>query len=176
MTTARASSQAKAPRRWQAAAGMLLIECLVYLGAVAVVIGVGLAVFYHALDFSRRLRSNADDIVRALRAGEQWRADVRAATGALRLEEGQGGLALHIPQANGPVTYFLVTNLVARCAGSDGRCATVIPAVKHSMFHHDQRGQVGSWRWELELASAMKAARVRPMFTFTAVSAPEVKP
>jgi hypothetical protein len=42
--------------------------------------------------------------------------------------------------------------------------------VKNSKMEMDQRRQVTAWRWELELQSARKAARVRPLFTFEAVA------
>lgn len=152
----------------------MLVECLIYLAVVMVVIGAGLSVFFHALDFTRRLRGNADDIARALHAGEVWRADVRAASGAIRLEKGDGGVALYIPRREGEVAYFLVTNMVVRCDIAGDRCKKLLAGVKSSAFHNDVRGPVRTWRWELELGSKMKAVRVVPRFTFTAVPPCEV--
>jgi len=156
--------------------GIMLIECLIYIAVVMVVIGAGLAVFFQALDFSRKLRANADDIVRAVRAGERWRADVRTATGPIRLEEGTAGLALHIPRKEGEVVYFAVTNVLVRCTVANDRCERLLAGVKNSAFHNDTLGAVQAWRWELELAGRMKAVRVAPRFTFAAVPAQEAKP
>ncbi len=156
--------------------GVMLTECLVYLAVVLVVVSAGLAVFYQVLEYSIRLRRNADDIVRVLRAGEQWRADVRSASGPLVLERGRAGFALQIPQPNGQIAYVFLTNVVVRCTEADDRCRTILAGVKCSSFHQDPRGSFNSWRWELELASPMKAVRVRPQFTFSAVPRKEVKP
>lgn len=156
--------------------GIMLIECLVYLSCLMIVIGAALGVFYQVLDFSRGLRRNTDDVTRVLKAGERWRTDVRMATGPLKVEEGVAGRALHIPQAGGNVSYLFVTNALMRCTEKNNRCEVVLPAAKECQFLRDQRHQFASWRWEVELPSRLKAVRVRPMFTFTAVAAAEGKP
>ena len=56
-----------------------LLECLVYIAVLAVVLVVTMRGFYRCWDNSKALRHNADDIILVLHAGEQWRADVRAA-------------------------------------------------------------------------------------------------
>ena len=154
----------------------MLVECLVYLSCLFAVLGVAMTVFYQVLDFSRGLRRNAEDITRVLKAGERWRADVRAATDRLRVEEGLAGRALHIPQRDGRVSYLFVTNAVVRCTEKSGRCEMILLAAKECRFLPESRRQVTAWRWEVELPSRLKAVRVHPLFTFTAVSAREAQP
>ena len=49
--------------------GITLIECLVYIGALATVFGMGTAAFYHCAANSVDLRRNADDIEQVLHVG-----------------------------------------------------------------------------------------------------------
>ncbi len=66
--------------------GITLIECLVYIGALATVFGMGTAAFYHSSASSAALRRNADDIAQVLHVGERWRVDIRAATQPVRFD------------------------------------------------------------------------------------------
>jgi hypothetical protein len=61
----------------------MIIECLIYGFLMLGLIGVSFAAFYHCVDASVRLRRNAEDVSRALLAGEHWRNDIRAATGRI---------------------------------------------------------------------------------------------
>lgn len=147
-----------------------LIECLVYIGALSVIFVAAVSVFTQVLDFSCRLRQNADDIVRVLKAGERWRADVRSAVAPIAVEQDGDTAALSIPGPEGPVTYLFLTNAVLRRqAGDPVRQEMLLTRVKQCQFEQDDRHSVRSWRWELELASTLKAVRVRPQFAFTAV-------
>src|SRR6266487_4316060 len=58
--------------------GFALVDCVAYIGLLAVILTMAFAAFYRALERSRDLSRNAAEIVRALQAGERWRADVRA--------------------------------------------------------------------------------------------------
>jgi hypothetical protein len=157
-------------------AGVMLVECLVYLSCLFAVLGVATAVFFQVLDFSRALRRNADDIARVLKAGERWRADIRAATGVPTVEERADGPALHIPQRGGPVNYLFVTNAVVRWVERTDHHEIILPAAKVCRFTLEPRRQVAAWRWELELPSRLKAVRVHPLFCFTAVASREAQP
>src|SRR5215470_16859351 len=77
--------------------GYLLVECLVYIAVLAVVMGVAFSAFYRCLSSWRDLARNTDDIARVLKAGEIWRADIRAAAGPLQPVEGPDFSALEIP-------------------------------------------------------------------------------
>jgi type II secretory pathway pseudopilin PulG len=60
--------------------GFTLIECLAYLSLFGLFIVLVMTTFFHAREGSDALRRNADDVTRALHAGERWREDVRTAT------------------------------------------------------------------------------------------------
>src|SRR5580765_2729022 len=77
--------------------GFLLIDCLVYIGLLAVLLGLAFIAFYRVSDYSRHLSQNAADISRALYAGERWRKDVRTATGTPQLVQSGEGAVLHLP-------------------------------------------------------------------------------
>jgi len=132
-------------------------------------LGIAYAVFYRFSDNSLALRRSAEDITKALRAGERWRADLRAATGVVRLENDANGSVLVVPGAGGEVAYQSTTNTVLRRVGS-GNWTPLLESVKSSVMIADQQSKVSAWRWELELQPrSRKPARVRPLFTFIAV-------
>ncbi len=149
--------------------GMTLIECLVYVGAVAVVLGVSTAAFYQCMDSSIGLRRNADDIVRALKAGERWRDDVRNATAPPQLEQTDSGWTLTIRDGTGEVRYQFVTNALLRRVGPADTHAVALERVKSCQVISEQRQHVLCWRLELELEPHRKGARLQPLFSFEAV-------
>lgn len=149
--------------------GILLIECLVYLGVVLIVVGTALGAFYKAMEHSRRLRSNVEDVTRALRIGEQWRNDVRSASGPIRVEKGQDAIALCIPKENHEIAYVFSTNQIVRIKSESGLSEKLLSGIKKCFFHQDNRGTITAWRWELEFTGTLKAVRVTPRLTFTAV-------
>lgn len=151
-------------------AGFFLIECLMYLLVVVVVLGVATFAFARCWDDSKHLRRNAEDIVQALHAGEQWRADLRAATGPIKVSDQDGAETLVIPVRFGHVVYGCAQGVLRRQAGTAP--ATILLAnVKSSQMQPDQRPQVTAWRWELELKPTRKQVRMPPLFTFESVPA-----
>lgn len=148
--------------------GITLIECLVYIGALAVVLGMGMAAYQSSLDHTISLRRNTDDITQALSAGEYWRADIRAATQPPRFDE--TAQILHIPQAKGEVAYQFSEEQVSRRGSADGVWTVILPRVQQSEMIRDARAQVTAWRWELELRSYRLEVMIRPLFTFTAAT------
>ena len=163
---------ARNPRRRQQ--GIMLVDCLVYLAIWAVVVGLAFSAFYRSMNYSANLARNADDIARALKAGERWRKDVREATGPFKLVAGEASVeqALHIPQKTGEVIYLFTDGAVLRQKGTNAPWIPALSGVKSSRMEKDERQRVVSWRWEVELKNKQKAARARPLFTFQAV-APE---
>lgn len=139
--------------------GFSLIECLAYIAVLGTVFTMAYPAVYQSMTGSRRLRDNADDIVRVLRAGEQWRADVRAATGPVNVTD----TAFTIPQPTGTVTYTVAEGALWRTVG--GARHPVIPKVRTSTMFADRR----AYRWELELPATSPTARVQPLFSFVAV-------
>jgi type II secretory pathway pseudopilin PulG len=144
--------------------GYTLIECLVYIAMLAIVLNLSIMAFFRYNQHTNNLRRNADDITRALRAGERWRDDVRAAVAPPHVIE--NGLA--IPQRSGEVAYMFADGAIWRQAA--GTRSLVLKQVKASAMSDDSRPHVAAWHWELELVSPQKIIRIRPLFSFTAVS------
>jgi hypothetical protein len=148
---------------------MLLIECLVYIAVFVVVMGVAYSAFYRCLTDARNLRRNAEDIERILLAGERWRADIRAANRDAWLDSTNEQQVLHIPQPDGEITYRLTQNILWRQIS--GRTAeSILTGIRQSKMILDTRARVAAWRWEVELKTRQKVVRLRPLFTFAAVS------
>lgn len=148
--------------------GISLIECLVYIGALAVVFGMGMAAYRRSIDHTLSLRRNTDDITQALAAGEYWRSDIRAATQAPRFDA--AAQTLHIPQAKGEVAYLFSEQQISRRGSAAEPWTVILPRVQQSEMLRDTRSHVTAWRWELELKSQRVEASLRPLFTFTAVN------
>ena len=150
------------------ASGVLLIECVVYAALFVVVTGVAYSAFYRCLTDARNLRRNAEDIERVLQAGERWRADIRSARTRPSLEARPGEQILHVPQSTNEIAYVFTGETLWRRA--PGRTPEVfLTGVRQSKMMADARSQVTAWRWEVELKSAQKVVRLRPLFTFAAV-------
>ena len=157
-------------------AGIMLVECLMYLGLLTLVLGVASAVFYEGWESEKKLRRNTDEIALTMRAGERWRADVRAATGPLRVEQDSQQQVLRIPQPRGEVTYSFWQHEIWRLAPDQGQGFRLLERVKSSEMIADQRGPITAWRWEIELSSREHHRSLRPLFTFLAVPNSVVKP
>jgi hypothetical protein len=150
--------------------GILLVDLMVYLALFTLIFGMALAAFYEVNDNSNRISRNAADMVRALRVGEKWRADVRAATSQPRIIQSDGESALVLTQPSGEVRYLSKGGAVYR-QDPGKQPMMILPAVKSSTMESDPRLKVTAWRWDLELAPSGKSkpTHVPPLFTFTAV-------
>ena len=144
-----------------------LIECLVYIGAFTVIIGVGTSAFYRCYDHMRALRRNADDITRVLKIGEAWRADIRGATAQPTFDT--ASQTLHITRRDAVIDYRFADNQLSRRATADGAWTSVLTNLNQCEMKLEQHSGVAAWRCELELRPLRKPARVQPLFTFTAV-------
>ena len=150
-------------------AGFSLVELLVYMAVMMALIGVGYAALYRGMDTSTALRRNGDDIVRALRAGENWRADVRAAQGQIQQTTTADGQIITLPRSRGKVSYRFAEHTIFRRVGNNP-WTPVLKNVEASAFVSEARTNVTVWRWELELQTrAKKLTRMHPLFTFLAV-------
>ena len=147
-----------------------LIECLAYMAVFSVVLGVALAAFYRMDEQARAFTRNSDDIIRAMQAGERWRADVRLATARPRVTAAG---VLHIPLAQGEIVYSFREATVWRASPRDAAPRPFLLQVRASTIQADARPQVQAWRWELELESKRTNATVRPLFTFLTVPTAE---
>jgi hypothetical protein len=159
--------------------GYLLDEALVYISVVFVLLGVGYLAMYRCIDHSIALRRSADDIAAALRAGERWRADVRAATLPAQVQFGAPEQIVHLDGKRGPVDYRYSEGGVYRRLG-EAPWVCLLSNVRESRMEAEARSKVTVWRWELELQprskGAVKASRVRTLFTFLAVAQNSPRP
>jgi len=150
--------------------GFSLVECLAYMAVFFVVLSVALAAFYRMDEQARAFSRNSDDIIRAMQAGERWRADVRLAVARPRVDETG---VLHIPLARGEIAYSFRDATVWRVSPADAAPRPFLLGVKASAIQAETRPQVQAWRWELELETKRTNATVRPLFTFITVPAAE---
>ena len=150
-------------------AGILLIECLVYIAVFAILLGIGMAAFYFCWDHSKALIYATDDIEAALRAGEHWRADVRAATGKISVETTATGEVATIPKGGQTVVYQFDSGEVRRQVSPSGFSQQLLPKVKTSEMKPETRGDVSAWRWELQLVQRRRETHLPLLFTFEAV-------
>ena len=149
-------------------AGVLLIECLVYIAVFAILIVGGMTVFYFCWDHSKAVILATDDITAALRAGERWRADVRAATGNISLTTTPAGELVRIPESQKEILYRFEAGEVRREIPAIHHSWLLLPKVKDSQMKADSRGSVSAWRWDLELQQRRKETHLPLLFTFEA--------
>jgi type II secretory pathway component PulJ len=146
----------------------LLLECLAYMAVLAMIAMLAYTTCHRYLDHSRELRRHTEDILHAMRAGEQWRRDVRASLTAPQLETRDEGFRWRLSQPGGSVVYDFSEGVVWRRAGSEQR--RVFERVHHSELIREVREHVTGWRWEVELQPRRETARVKPLFTCIAAN------
>lgn len=151
-------------------AGIMLIECLVYLGVLAIILTVSYLLLAEGSKNESKFRGNAEQIIRTLKAGEAWRANVRSATAPVRLEPTDAGAVLHIPQGKAETQYLFFNQAVWTRKDAGVEWKLVLDQVKSSQVFVEPRQKVSTLRWELELISHEKRVRVQPVFTFLSVN------
>jgi hypothetical protein len=149
---------------------------IVYMAVFVVVVGCATATFFECWDGAKALRRNADEVARVLDIGEQWRADLRRASGPVQLGAKDGGEQFRIPAARAEITYTFADGEIHRQAGSTAPNTLWLGNVKSSQMQSDPRGNVAAWRWELELKSSRKEPRLRPLFTFESAAGTVANP
>src|SRR5512133_571243 len=132
------------------AGGYMLIEALVYIGAVVVLVGVGFIAMHRCVDRSVIVRRNADDIAHTVHIGELWRQDVRSATRGAGIENAPGEQLLHLLGPTSTVDYLFTQGGVYRRVAS-GPWSCVLDKVKDSVMRSDPRPPVVAWTWDVEL-------------------------
>jgi hypothetical protein len=137
---------------------------------LGVILAIGSAAFYRCWDDNKAITRNGDDIVRALKAGDAWRADLRSATGPVQIASTGSEQTMRIPHGNEELIYVFADGEVRKQAGRDAPWSMVLTKVKSSQMESDKREHVTAWRWEVELVAGRKNAKVRPLFTFEAVA------
>ncbi len=150
------------------AAGILLVQCLVYISVFAILTGIGFAAFYLCWDHSKALIYATDDISSALRAGERWRADVRGATGKISVESTTAGEVVRIPEPEKEITYRFESGEVRREISTLKISQLLLQKVRTSQMQEEPRDGVTAWRWELVLNERRPETQLPLLFTFEA--------
>jgi Tfp pilus assembly protein PilE len=150
-------------------AGITLIECMCYIMVFLILSSVAMGSFYLCWNHTEALLSASDDTSAALWAGERWRADVRAASGAINMETTTDGEMVKIPEGDKEIIYTFDSKRVARQAGAANLPVVLLPQVMSSDMEPDSRGGVTAWRWELQVKELRKEMHTKLMFTFEAV-------
>lgn len=148
--------------------GVTLIECIVYISVFAILLGIGTASFYMCWDHTRATVFTADEIENALRAGESWRADVRAAAGKISIETTAAGETVRIPEAGGAILYRFADGELHRENLAKKNSRLLLAKVKTSDMKMAARDNVKAWQWEVELVPPNKAGHFPLQFTFEA--------
>ena len=154
--------------RFRAEAGILLTECLVYLAVFSVATGLAMAAFYFCWDHTRGVIFTANEVESALRAGEDWRADVRAATGKITVETVTAGETVRIPVGRKQIIYRFAAGELRREIPAQHISQLLLAKVRASEVATEPRAGVAAWRWELELTPELKHAQFPLRFTFEA--------
>lgn len=145
--------------------GIMLMESLIYMAVFSVILTLGIFGYNRFQEQSSRLRGVAEDIARAVNAGERWRADIRNASGRLEYNSKTG--ELRIPQTSNEIVYRFSEGTIHRRVGT--QFVPVLKNVKASSMQKTSRQHVTSWRWEVELKTRGKNAKLQPLFQFEAV-------
>lgn len=149
--------------------GIMLIECLVYIVVFAILLGGGTVAFYYCWDHTRAVVFTAGEIESGLRAGETWRADVRAATGNISVEDTVAGRFVRIPRGEKEVVYRFSNGELWREIPAQNHSRMLLARVKNSGMKTEARGGAKAWQWELELTPRRKETHLPLLFTFKAV-------
>lgn len=150
-------------------AGILLMECLVYISVLAILLGIGTAAFYFCWDHTRAVIFTTNEVASALHAGERWRADVRGATGQISTVSTADGATMEIPTGGKKIIYHFSNGELRREIPSQNLSWLVLEKVKASGMKIEPRAGVTAWRWELELMPRRKVTYFPLRFTFEAV-------
>jgi hypothetical protein len=150
--------------------GVMLIECLVYIAVFGILLGIATLAFYFCWDHTRAVMLTADDVESALRAGETWRADVRAATGPITVETTAAGEIVKIPGHERDIVYRYAGGELCREIPSQNFSRVVLLKVKNSDMKAESRPYVSAWRWNLQLTPRRNEGPFPSLFTFEAVS------
>jgi hypothetical protein len=149
----------------------MLIECLVYIAVFGILLGGGMTAFYFCWDHTRAVMFDSNDISAALRAGERWRADVRAASGNISVATTTDGEVVRIPESKQEVIYRFESGEVRREIPAVHQSQLLLPKVKTSQMSAEPRGSVSAWHWELELKERRKETHLPLLFTFETTQA-----
>lgn len=141
---------------------------MIYISLLAVIFALSYKALYRVMDNSKSLRKNAEQIIACLRAGEQWRADIRNAGNIAAPPSDPAGLK--IQQKNGEIVYRLseASDLVR--VDPEKGAQVLLTGVKTLEWIKEARKEISVWRLEIELKSARDNPKARPLFSFISVA------
>jgi hypothetical protein len=154
----------------------MLVECLTYFVILAWVLGAAYATFYVAAGNNAAVRRNAEEVTCVLHAAEQWRKDIRRATGTATSNHLNGVPTWIIPQQDGEIRYHLEEGTLWRLEASRGLSRPVARGVAHSTMRRQDRHGISCYTWMVELKTRSEMPKIRPVFHFTAVPPQEPAP
>jgi len=152
----------------RSARALTLIECMVYMTILFVVTGLSVGAFYQCQTSAIALQRNASEIGRTVRAGEQWRKDVRQSTGMFFFDQ-DGHRFIRLPAKVGEVAYTYDGSNVWRKLPEKEQWVILLKDVKASEMRLESRQNVPVCSWDIELKEHRKKSRLKPMFSFLAV-------
>lgn len=150
--------------------GIFLIQGLVYMVILATISYVAFNAFFSLKTGVKRVQLVADDIVSTMEIGEQWRADMRLASAEVTIKQTDHSTSLFIPLENGKTNFWHFSQQKVVRTDAYGHATSILLDVAETRFVPDERKHVSAWRWELELKPNGPNARMKPLFTFLAVS------
>lgn len=155
-----------------------LIELLVYCSVLLAILTLGYTSLSRFWTLSARMRAHADDLREVLDAGEQWRLDVR--TPGARIFSAADGEAQVFTIQTDPdhaIDWAFRQGTVLRRDHPNAAWVKRLSRVDQSSMEFERRGDIPTWRWDLELQSRTTKTRFRRPFTFAAVAtSPALKP
>ncbi|HEV8544561.1 MAG TPA: hypothetical protein VGR78_19400, partial [Verrucomicrobiae bacterium] len=131
------------------------MEFMVYIGALSLVLSIAATAFYQFQMQSLHLRRNTHDIERVLRAGEQWRAEVRKSATA-EMVSIEGGEFLRLDYTTNEILYVFQNARVWRKASPERPWTPFLNEVQSSVMAIKRRTSLPVCSWELELKTAQK--------------------
>jgi hypothetical protein len=152
-------------------AGILLVQCLVYIAVFTILSAVATGAFYVCWEQTKAISLATDDIGSALHVGERWRADVRGATGKISVASSADGESVRIPVRDGVIVYSFAAGEVRRELPATPGSQLLLSKVNASVMSVETRDGVTAWRWELELTPRHRETMLAMLFTFEAVGA-----
>ena len=158
------------PNKLQRDTGLMLVECLMYISAVMVIVGLALAIFYQCQTQSVRLSRQSEHIAITLRFGERWRKEVRNAPATPEIKEHDSATAFHIPAPKGEIVYLYDGAAVWRKAAKDSHYVLFVEGIAGLKFQKEVREHAAGWRMEIELATYERHPKNKPQFSFLCVN------
>jgi len=149
-------------------AGIMLVQCLVYIAVFTLLSAVAFDCFYKCWNHTEALVYATGDITSALHAGERWRADVRSATGKITVQTDAAGEQVRLIQHGHAVVYSFASGEVRRQIPGSKISELLVDNVKASQIISTNRSRVAAWSWDLELTSRRPETRFPMLFTFEA--------